>query len=349
VAEASFFKVRVADVVPETADAHSVAFDVPDELRHRFRYRPGQFLTVRLPSDLTGTVARCYSLSSSPYDGVRPQITVKRTTDGYGSNWICDHVTPGTVLEVHPPSGRFVPQDLGADLLLLAGGSGITPVMSILRAALSQGGGHIAMVYANRDEKSVIFADALRLLQERHPDRLTVVHWLESLQGLPDAGRMRTLLGTYAERETFVCGPTPFMDCAGVVLRDLGVPRRRIHVERFVSLHEDPGSSVATDVDEAPVQGPPGGSATLEVELDGKRHELTWPAGTTMLDLMLEHGLDAPYSCKQGQCSACTCRLRKGEVDLRRNEVLDEDDMAEGYTLACQSMPVTDAVSVTYD
>jgi 3-ketosteroid 9alpha-monooxygenase subunit B len=349
-AEASFFKLRVAEVVPETADAHSVVFEVPDDLERRFRYRPGQFLTLRLPSDLTGSVARCYSLSSSPHDGVRPQITVKRTADGYGSNWICDHVESGTVLEVHPPSGRFVPRDLDADLLLLAAGSGITPVMSILRAALTQGEGQVVLVYANRDEASVIFADALRRLQQRYGERLLVVHWLESLQGLPDPARMRALVEAYTDRDTFVCGPGPFMDTAGEVLRGLGVPRSRIHIERFVSLHEDPDAqAVATDTDEAPVEGPPGGSAALHVELDGDRHDLTWPVGTTLLDLMLDAGLDAPYSCKQGQCSACTCRLSEGEVDLRHNEVLDDADLAEGYTLACQSMPVSESVSITYD
>jgi 3-ketosteroid 9alpha-monooxygenase subunit B len=349
-AEAAFFKLRVAEVVPETAEAHSVVFDVPEELRQRFRYRPGQFLTLRLPSDLTGSVARCYSLSSSPHDGVRPQITVKRTADGYGSNWICDNVETGAVLEVHPPSGRFVPKDLDADLLLLSGGSGITPVMSILRSALTQGEGQVALVYANRDEDSVIFADDLRDLQKRYGDRLVVVHWLESLQGLPDGDSLRALVAPYTDRDTFVCGPGPFMDTAGEVLRGLGVPRRRIHVERFVSLHEDPDAqSVATDVDEAPVEGPPDGSATLEVDLDGERHRLTWPVGTTLLDLMLDNGLDAPYSCKQGQCSACTCRLTEGEVDLRRNEVLDDQDLAEGYTLACQSMPISESVAISYD
>lgn len=349
-AEASFFRLRVAAVVPETADAHSVVFEVPDELEQRFRYRPGQFLTLRLPSDLTGSVARCYSLSSSPHDGVRPQITVKRTADGYGSNWICDNVQSGTVLEVHPPSGRFVPRDLDANLLLLSGGSGITPVMSILRAALGQGEGRVALVYANRDEDSVIFADDLRDLQKRYGDRLMVVHWLESLQGLPDGAALRGLVAPFADREAFICGPGPFMDTAGEVLRELGVPRRRIHIERFVSLHEDPGAqSVATDVDEAPVEGPPGGSASLVADLDGEQHRLTWPVGTTLLDLMLDSGLDAPYSCKQGQCSACTCRLTEGEVDLRHNEVLDEQDLAEGYTLACQSMPISESVAISYD
>ncbi len=349
-AEASFYKLRVAEVVPETADAHSVVFDVPDDLAQRFHYRPGQFLTLRLPSDLTGSVARCYSLSSSPHDGVPPQITVKRTADGYGSNWICDQVRSGTVLEVHPPSGRFVPRDLDTDLLLLAGGSGITPVISILRSALSQGEGHVVLVYANRDEDSVIFADALRDLQKRYGDRLAVVHWLESLQGLPHAAGLRAVVEPYAGRDTFVCGPGPFMDTAGDVLRGLGVPRSRIHIERFVSLHEDPGAqTVATDVDEAPVEGPPGGSAQLLVDLDGEQRELTWPVGTTMLDLMLDSGLDAPYSCRQGQCSACTCRLTEGEVDLRHNEVLEDADLAEGYTLACQSMPVSESVSIAYD
>ena len=132
------FVLKVLDVVEETHDAHSIVFEVPDEVAEQFAYTPGQFLTVAVPSDRTGLAARCYSLSSAPHAG-RHQITVKRTADGYASNWICDNLRQGDTLRVLPPSGIFTPRDLEADLLLFAGGSGITPVMSITRTALEKG------------------------------------------------------------------------------------------------------------------------------------------------------------------------------------------------------------------
>lgn len=356
-----FLPVRVADLVAETADAHSLLLDPPAELADRFDYRPGQFLTVRIPSERPGTVARCYSLSSSPRADGHPRITVKRTPGGYASNWICDHVTPGTTLEVMPPAGRFTPSDLGADLLLLAGGSGITPVMSIVRAALAEGSGQVTVVYANRDQDSVIFAGALRELQEQHPERLGVVHWLETLQGLPDVDRLRGLLRPFAGRDTFVCGPDPFMQAATRALRDLGLPPRRLHIERFMSLDDEPprGAAAADEKGETPAghpdhlegsaDGPADGIATVEVELDGTLRQLSWPTGTKLLDLLIEQGIDAPYSCRQGTCSACACRLLNGEVDVLHNEVLDDQDFAEGYILACQAVPISDSVSVSYD
>ena len=145
------FVLNVLDVVEETADAHSIVFEVPDELQEQFAYTPGQFLTVAVPSDQTGLAARCYSLSSAPHSG-RHQITVKRTVDGYASNWICDNLREGDTLRVLPPSGIFTPRDLEADLLLFAGGSGITPIMSITRTALEKGHGKVVLFYANRDE-----------------------------------------------------------------------------------------------------------------------------------------------------------------------------------------------------
>ncbi|HEY2088996.1 MAG TPA: FAD-binding oxidoreductase, partial [Mycobacterium sp.] len=183
-------ELEVADVVTETEDARSLVFTVPDGAQipaERLRYAPGQFLTLRVPSDRTGSVARCYSLCSSPFTDEAMTVTVKRDKDGYASNWLCDHAHPGMRIHVLAPSGTFVPKTLDDDFLLLSAGSGITPIMSICKSALFEGGGRVLLVYANRDERSVIFADALRELAAKYPDRLTVVHWLESLQGLPSA------------------------------------------------------------------------------------------------------------------------------------------------------------------
>ena len=190
----------------------------------RLRYAPGQFLTLRVPSDRTGSVARCYSLCSSPFTDDALTVTVKRTADGYASNWLCDHAQAGMRIHVLAPSGNFVPKTLDDDFLLLAAGSGITPIMSICKSALSEGSGQVTLLYANRDERSVIFADALRELAAKYPDRLTVVHWLESLQGLPSATALAKLAAPFTDRPAFICGPGPFMDASRQALEALKVP-----------------------------------------------------------------------------------------------------------------------------
>lgn len=337
--------VRVVKVIRETADAHSLVLEPAEEDRAAFAYRPGQFLTLRVPSERDGSVARCYSLCSSPVRDELPKVTVKRTAGGYASHWICDHVTEGDTLQVLRPAGTFTPDSLDGDFLLFAAGSGITPVMSILASALHAGTGHVTLVYANRDERSVIFRDELAALAREHGDRLTVLHWLESLQGRPTASGLRALAGPYAGRDAFVCGPGPFMDLATGALTDLGVPSRRITVERFTSLTGDP---FATPGD-GPAPDPAGPVSTAEVELDGASSTVEWPHGEPLLDVLLRAGLDAPYSCREGACSACACVLVEGEVVMERNEVLDAQDLADGLVLACQARPVSDRLKVTYD
>jgi len=353
---ADFHRLRVSEVTAETADAVSLTLDVPPELAPHYAYRPGQFLTLRIPTADGSALARCYSLSSSPHAGADLTVTVKRVADGRGSNWLCDEVEVGAELDTLPPAGTFTPRSLDADLLLVAAGSGITPVMSILRAALAAGRGRLTLLYANRDERSVIFADELRELVAAYPARLVVLHWLESLQGLPGRGALAALAAPHAEREVFLCGPTPFMDAMTHALRDLGVPRKRLHIERFVSLTEDPFAGLS-DGSASPVEDSAEGSpaaagdvdSSVQVELDGERHTFRWPAGTLLLDLLRERGLDAPFSCREGACSACACRITSGEVKMRRNEVLDQTDLDEGYVLACQALPITESVSVSYD
>lgn len=351
-AATAFHRLRVAEVREETADAVSLRFEVPSELADTYAYRPGQFLTLRIPESGGSSLARCYSLSSSPHDGSDLTVTVKRVEGGLGSGWLCDNVVAGTELDTLPPAGTFTPRSVDSDLLLIAAGSGITPVMSILRTVLAIGKGRLMLLYANRDEQSVIFADELRELADVHPGRLQVVHWLESLQGLPTSALFAELAQPFRDREAFLCGPTPFMDAASHALRDLDVPRKKLHIERFVSLTEDPFGGAESSGAAETSESEPGSSAsetTVEVQLDGEKHTFGWPSGTLLLDLLRDKGLDAPFSCREGACSACTCRVTSGEVSMRRNEVLDQTDLEEGYVLACQSDAVTDTVSITYD
>jgi 3-ketosteroid 9alpha-monooxygenase subunit B len=336
-----YYQVPVAEVVRETGDACSLVLEVPSSLSGAFRYRPGQFVTVRVPSERCGSVARCYSLSSSPVLGERPAITVKRTAGGFASNWILDRVVAGTVLDVLPPAGTFCPGSLDGDFLLFAAGSGITPVMSILKSALAAGRGRVVLVYANRDEGSVIFGPSLRSLASGSGGRLAVVHWLDSLLGLPSAAGLAALARPYVAFDAFACGPDGFLALVRDALAGLGVPGRRVHAERFVSLAENPFEAAA-----APDGGGP--DARLSVTLDGVVTSLPWPAGTRMLDVLIEAGLDAPYSCRQGICGACACQLTGGEVEMAHNEVLEAADLADGYILACQAVSLTPEVRITY-
>ncbi|NEW42634.1 ferredoxin--NADP reductase [Nocardia cyriacigeorgica] len=333
--------LRVAEVIEETADARSLVFAIPADATDRFRYRPGQFLTLRIPSEQTGSVARCYSLASSPFTGGAPKVTVKRTQGGYGSNWLCDNVSVGDTIEVLPPSGTFTPESLDTDFLLWAAGSGITPVMSILRSALAEGEGRVVLYYANRDQDSVIFADELRELVERHPTRLTVVHRLETLQGLPTPAQLAAFAEPFGAYESFICGPGPFMTAVSDALTGAGWPRERVRTEVFTSLSGDPFADIddiAEDED----------SASVAVELDGDVHQMDWPRSRTLVDVMLSKGLDVPYSCREGECGSCACTVVEGEVDMPPSAILDEEDIAAGYILGCQARPRTDQLKIRF-
>ncbi|HYD62894.1 MAG TPA: ferredoxin--NADP reductase [Noviherbaspirillum sp.] len=338
-----YHALTVAQVIEETADAKSIVFDVPAPLLDAFAYKAGQFLTLRIPYTGEG-VLRCYSLSSAPGIDTRLCVTVKRVAGGRASNWICDELRVGSTVDVLPPAGVFVPRSLDEDVLLLAGGSGITPVLSIAKTVLEKGEGKVTLVYANRDEKSIIFGAALRELGKRHPNRLTVLHWLDSVQGVPGPDQLQTLLAPWERARCFICGPAAFMETARVALTALDVPRDRIHIERFVSLDAAP----AADVFAPAAPGEAGSDSALEVLLDGATHSITAGAGETLLDSMLRAGLQAPHSCRTGSCGACMCKIEEGEVKLRGNNVLDSDDLADGWTLACQGSPASVQVRVRF-
>ncbi|MGV9709067.1 2Fe-2S iron-sulfur cluster-binding protein [Gordonia sp. NPDC003424] len=338
-------RVRVADVIDETRDARSIIVQPAPEDAVDFTYSPGQFLTVRVPDVGSGS-ARCYSLASSPHSDTAPKFTVKRVAGGHGSNWICDSVRVGDELEVLPPAGTFVPSSLSDPVVLIAGGSGITPVISIAKSILFEGSGDVFLVYANRDENSVIFAAELRELTERFADRFTVVHMLESVQGYPTREGLSALLRPLHDRALYVCGPTPLMDMTVLVCTEVGFDHSRVHVERFGSLHGNPFAT--NDIDAQAPLAEDEVVCEVQVELDGERHTVAWSARQKLLDALLRAGVDAPYSCREGACSACVCTLKSGRVRMAHNEILTEEDIADGYILACQAEPVSDEIAVEY-
>ncbi|MBY4869156.1 MULTISPECIES: ferredoxin--NADP reductase [Burkholderia] len=340
--DSRFHRLTVADVIAESDDACSFVFDVPAALRDAFAYRPGQFLTLNVPC-AEATVARCYSLSSAPGIDAAPKITVKRVRDGRASNWLCDHIRAGDALDVLPPAGVFTPRTLDGDLLLFAGGSGITPVLSILKSALVHGRGMLTLIYANRDERSVIFRDELQQLAHRHPGRLRVIHWLDSVQGVPQQRHLEELARPFSRQETFICGPALFMENALAAMLGLGLPRARVHVERFASLPDAPAQA-----DAAATAAEAGDGAAIETVLDGDAFTFDSAPGETLLDAMLRAGVPAPNSCRMGQCGACMCRIERGEVALDSNHVLDDDEIAAGWTLACCARPASDALRVVF-
>ncbi|WP_175910033.1 ferredoxin--NADP reductase [Burkholderia sp. BCC1640] len=345
--DSRFHRLTVADVIAESDDACSFVFDVPAALRDAFAYRPGQFLTLNVPC-ADATVARCYSLSSAPGIDAAPKITVKRVRDGRASNWLCDRIRAGDALDVLPPAGVFTPRTLDGDLLLFAGGSGITPVLSILKSALVHGRGMLTLIYANRDERSVIFRDELQQLAHRHPGRLRVIHWLDSVQGVPQQRHLEELARPFSQQETFICGPAMFMENALAAMLGLGLPRARVHVERFASLPDAPAQGDAAASSAATSAADSGDGAAIETVLDGEAFAFDSAPGETLLDAMLRAGLPAPNSCRMGQCGACMCRVERGEVALDDNHVLDDDEIAAGWTLACRARPASDALRVVF-
>ena len=289
-------------------------------------------------------MARCYSLCSSPFTDDALTVTVKRTADGYASNWLCDHAHTGMRMHVLAPSGTFVPKTLDDDFLLIAAGSGITPMLAICKSALSQGSGKVTLLYANRDEHSVIFGAALRELAAKYPDRLTVVHWLESVQGLPSAAGTRATDGALHRAAGVHLRSRP-VHAGGAGRAEVAEGAGQAGARRGVPLTGD--RSVRRG-DDHRRRGRAAGDGRRRTRRPDPR-PCRWPRSAKLLDVLLDKGLDVPFSCREGHCGACAVVMRSGEVDMDVNDVLEADDIAEGLILACQAIPKTDSVEVTYD
>ena len=331
----AFHQLRIGEVVAETADARSFVLDVPPELRNAYAYEAGQFVTFRVTID-GETHLRCYSMSSAPAVDPVMKVTVKRVPDGAVSNWMIDMLKVGHVVEATCPSGVFC---LGAgtgDVVAFAAGSGITPVIAIVKTALATTERTVHLLYANRDRDSIIFARELEELGARYAERLRVVHHLDAEQGFVEGSAVGAFAPIADDAEYFVCGPGPFMDIVEHALRAGGVEREQINIERF----SVPAPEIAAPYASA--------DATITVELDGRTETAEHHPGTTILQMARQMGLRAPSSCEAGSCATCMGKVVEGTVTMRTNNALTPEEVDEGWILTCQSVPTSPTVKVVY-
>jgi len=336
-----YHPIRVKRVVDETDDTRSLVLDVPDELREVFRYQPGQFCTFRVRIG-TDEHFRCYSMSSAPETDGDLAVTVKRVEGGAVSNWLNDHVSVGDLVEVSRPSGTFRIRDGARPIIGFCGGSGITPVISMAKSILAGSARPVRLLYASRDPGSVIFDGTLRDLEARSPGRLTVVRHFDSVSGIPEAQAIVDLAGADLDADFYVCGPGPFMELVEQTLLGLGVEPGAILIERFVA---GTGPEVSLPADRQDATVPP----MIVLRLKGKRHEISYHAGDTVLETARRANLPAPYSCEAGSCATCMALVLDGSVAMRVNNALTPDEVEEGWILTCQSLPVGPSLSVDYE
>jgi ring-1,2-phenylacetyl-CoA epoxidase subunit PaaE len=354
----SFHRLRVAEVIDETADARSIRFEVPEELRETYRFRPGQHLTLR--AEIGGEdVRRNYSLCVAPEDG-ELKVTVKRIAGGLFSNWANDNLRPGVELDVMPPHGSFTWDfDAAASnhYVGFAGGSGITPVMSLLRTALlAEPRSRFTLIYGNRDSQSVIFLEELARLKNRFMGRLEVHHFLaeemediELFNGMLDRAKCDEVLSRLVDAQGaagfFICGPGPMMDAAEEALLAAGVAREKIHLERFTAGRPPEALQAQLEALSREAEG-----LTMMVTLDGRKRRVAFDAEAgNILDSARKSGLPAPFACKAGVCATCRARIVVGEVEMAARYGLTDDEVAAGYVLTCQSVPKGEGVEVDYD
>jgi len=334
-ARRGFHPLRVQRVIRETREARSIVFEVPAGLAGIFAYEAGQFITIRALLDGESHL-RSYSMSSSPAVDAELRVTVKRVPGGLISNWLNDAVGEGDVLEVTPPGGSFVLGPGGHDIVAFAAGSGITPVFSILKTSLAATGRGARLLYANSDRAAAIFGDELDALAARYPGRLAVEHHEDLVRGFIDRDEVTRVARNAGDAAYYICGPGGFMETVEAGLRDLRVDQSMVHIERFTPAGEPPEA--------APADG-----GTVIIRLAGKTVCAAHRRDSTLLQTARSAGLRAPSSCEAGTCATCMARVVRGHAVMRNNEALTADEVAEGWVLTCQAVPVTPVVEVAYE
>ena len=350
-----FHSLKISDIVRETADAVSVAFEVPAQLKQEYKYKQGQYLTLKFK--INGEeLRRSYSICSSPLDENELRVAIKKVKDGRVSSFINDNLKKGDVLEVMIPMGNFFTEMNSANkknYVLFAGGSGITPMFSILKTVLkAEPQSKVTLFYGNNDESSIIFQKQIEQLAVANSDRLNVVHILNAppanhpvlLQGLmskeKDIALIQNYIGLNANNEYFICGPGPMMENVVTALKELKVDEAQVHIEYFTA----PVNAEAVKPSENEVAG-----AIATIILDGDEHKIVLQKDESILEAALRSGLDAPHACQGGSCCTCRALLQQGKVEMRVNYALSASEVKQGYILTCQSRPTTPTVVVNYD
>ncbi|MGN6232145.1 MAG: 1,2-phenylacetyl-CoA epoxidase subunit PaaE [Trinickia sp.] len=355
-----FHSLRIREVRPETADAVSVSFEVPPELREAYRFTQGQFVTLKAHVDGEET-RRSYSICVGVTDYDRNgelRIGIKRVRGGRFSNFAFDTLQPGHVVDVMTPDGRFFTHlnaEQGKQYVAFSGGSGITPVLAIVKTTLDvEPRSTFTLVYGNRSVDAIMFAEELEDLKNRYMSRLVLYNVLSDdmqdvdlFNGVLDQAKcaafLETLVPAESIDEAFICGPAPMMDAAEAALKAAGVADSKIHVERFGTPLPQAGAPVVEITEQTP-------AAELEIVIDGNRRKLRLPyEGASLLDVGLHAGLALPYACKGGVCCTCRAKVLEGEVRMDKNYTLEEQEIRDGFVLTCQCHPVTERVVVSYD
>ena len=356
-----FHPLRVSRVVADTDEARIVSFAVPDALKREFAFLPGQYLTLRQRVG-ADDLRRSYSICAGSDENELPNVLsigVRKVPGGAFTTWLHESLREGDTLDVLPPQGKFVvPAGNGSarHLLLVAGGSGITPMMAIARHVLAhEPAARITLVYANRRSASTMFKEELEDLKNSHLSRLSLFALFsrEAVEAPLNAGRldrdkMASLLATVIDArridQAFVCGPHGMNDAVQAALEAAGLAAERIHIERF---GVPPSAQDAHLHDARPGDA---AQARITVIRDGITREIDFTAGTpSLLDAAAQAGIDVPFSCKSGVCATCRAKLIDGRVRMDRNFALDASDIAAGFILTCQSHPLTPSVTVSYD
>ena len=363
----TFHSLKIKQISPETEEAVSLTFDVPEELGDTFAYTQGQYLTLRF--ELNGSEERrAYSMCSSPLEeGLT--VTVKRLKGGLVSNHINDHLKVGQVVEVMPPEGRFftpLTADQRKNYYLFGAGSGITPLLSILKTILeAEPMSTVFLLYGNRSENSIIFKDTLEEMTRQYDNQLIVEHILsQPLQqkakgwgsifkkattnwqgktGRINAQVVHQFLEENPTRakdsEYFICGPNDMINVVEQTLKEKGIDAQNVHAERFT----------ADEVAEEVVANMGTAGAKVTVELEGQSIQIEVPKGKTILDVLLAQKYEPPYSCTSGSCATCMAKVTKGKTEMEVCYSLDPDEIEEGYILTCQAHPISDKVVVDFD
>ncbi|WP_139920819.1 1,2-phenylacetyl-CoA epoxidase subunit PaaE [Hymenobacter sp. DG01] len=355
-----FHKVKIKSIVRETPDCVSVSLDVPADLRETFKFTQGQYLTFRREHE-GEELRRSYSICSSPLDN-EWRVAIKKVPEGRFSSLAVEKLRVGEELEVMPPMGHFYTElhpEQQKLYVMFAAGSGITPVMSIIKTVLlTEPHSRVYLIYGNRGRNSIIFKEEIEALKNRFVDRLSVYHILSREQGDTDLlfGRINAekarlfllkIVPAHEIDEAFICGPEEMINDVKDVLAEAGVAPEKIHFEMFGSAGS--AQRAAARQAQRPV-GEDDKHSQVTVQLEGTKRILEMSYyGDTILDALLETGADAPYSCKNGMCSTCRCRVTEGTVEMDVNYSLSDTEVAKGYVLSCQARPTSEKVSVDFD
>lgn len=353
----TFYNAKVVKIQQETEDAVSVYFEVPAEFRSEFAYKPGQYISIE--QTINGEdIRRAYSLCTSPFTDKTPAVTVKKVDGGKMSKWINTQLKTGDTIKLLAPEGRFTPEineQSKKQYFLFAGGSGITPNMSILKTVLEkEPQSIITLIYANRNKKTIIFKEELETLQSKYANRLEVIHILDSVglfSSAPKGPMKPDHVAKYISKhkkeaytpEVFICGPGGMMDSVKTGLKNSQIPEENIHIEYFVA----PGSNTAK-TESANTSAAPITEAEVVLKLNGETHTFYVGARKTILSGAQDAGLDPPYSCEAGICSSCMAKVTEGSVKMIENNILTAREVEAGFVLTCQALCTSEKVKVEF-